>query len=499
MNLLERLKNIKLPRIDLSRLRQLSRGQIILWSAAILATIGLFMFARSFTACWRLTSLAGIPVPGCGTVSDSGLGTPVLNAQGTPLAPDLPTPIANAPAVEYPRWDGGSRIHILFIGLDYRDWQQGEGPPRSDSMILFTIDPITGTAGMLSIPRDMFVNIPGYGYSRINTAYSSGEGNHTPPTARLPGGGPGLAMKTVEQFIGVPVNYYIQVDFNTFIEMINIIGGIDIFSDEKLVLDPAGTGLDHVAITCCGIRHLQGPQALAYARTRHTDGGDVDRAKRQQKVIFAIRDKVFSPEYFPQFIAQAPQLYNAFSAGIHTNMSLEDAIKLAVLVRDIPPASIKPRVIDYTMVTFDNITLGGQNASIFKPIPDKIRLLRDEIFTTGGPLSPLAQGDPTALMQADAARVRVLNGTYTAQLDSRTGNYLLAQGMQVTEVGNADRVYANTVVVVYSPKLYALRFIITQFGIASSNQIIIRPDPASTVDLEIRVGNDWAGRLPAGY
>lgn len=494
MNPFEKLKSIKLPKIDLSRLRHLSRGQVILWGAAILVTIGLFLFARGFTACWRLTSLDGIPVAGCGTGSESGLGTPVVNDQGTPIVADLPpTPAPPGPEVNYPEWDGGSRINILFIGLDYRDWQQGEGPPRSDSMILFTVDPITRTAGMLSIPRDMFVNIPGYGYSRINTAYSSGEGN------KVPGGGPGLAMRTVEQFIGVPVNYYVQVDFNTFIEMINIIGGIDVYSDQKLVLDPAGTGLDHVVITCCGMRHLQGPQALAYARTRHTEGGDVDRAKRQQKVIFAIRDKVFSPEYFPQFIAQAPQLYNTFSAGIHTNMSLDDAIKLAVLVRGIPPESIKTGVIDYTMVTFDNVTLGGQNASIFKPIPDKIRVLRDEIFTAGGPTSPLAQGEPAALMQADGARVRVLNGTYTAQLDTRTGNFLRSQGMNVTEIGNADRVYDRTVVVIYSPKLYALRYIISTFGINSSNQIQIKPDPASTVDLEIRVGNDWAGMIPAGF
>jgi len=494
----EFLKNLKFPKIDLSkidlsRLKRIPRGQIILWGAALLVTVGLFFFARGFTACWRLTSLPGIPLNSCGGAAESGIGTPQLS-DGTQLAVDVPpTPMPEAPAVAYPQWDGGSRINILFIGLDYRDWQANEGPPRSDTMILFTIDPITRTAGMLSIPRDMWVNIPGYGYSRINTAYSSGEGN------RLPGGGPGLAMKTVEQFIGVPVHYYVQVDFNTFVEMINIIDGIDIYSDERLVLDPAGTGTDHVIITCCGIRHIMGPEALAYARTRHTEGGDVDRAHRQQKVIFGIRDKVFSPEYFPQLIAQAPQLYNTFSAGIHTNMALDDALKLAVLVKDIPVESIRTGVIDYTMVTFDNVVLGGQNASIFKPIPDKIRVLRDQIFTTGGPLSPLAQGDATALMQADGARVRVLNGTYTAQLDSRTGYFLQAQGMQVTEVGNADGLYNNSVVIVYSPKLYALRYLITTFGIAGSNQIIFRPDPAQTVDLEIRLGNDWPGRLPAGY
>ena len=88
------------------------------------------------------------------------------------------------------------------------------------------------------------------------------------------------------------------------------------------------------------------------------------------------------------------------------------------------------------MVSLDNVILAGQNASIMKPFPDKIRELRDQIFTSGGPVSPLAQGgDPAALMQADGARVRLLNGSYTSGLDVTTGNYFLAQGVPVTEVG----------------------------------------------------------------
>ena len=95
----------------------------------------------------------------------------------------------------------------------------------------------------------------------------------------------------------------------------------------------------------------------------------------------------------------------------------------------IPAESIKQGVIDYSMGSFDNVILGGENASILKPFPDKIRELRDQIFTTGGALSPLAaQGDPTALMQADAARVRILNGTYAPDLDRITGNYFLGTG-----------------------------------------------------------------------
>jgi len=210
-----------------------------------------------------------------------------------------------------------------------------------------------------------------------------------------------------------------------------------------------------------------------------------------------IRNQVLDPENFPVLLGKARQFYEEFSAGIKTNMPFETGIQLAVLARDIPVESIKQGVIDYTMVSLDNTTLAGQNASVMKPFPDKIRELRDQIFTSGGPISPLAaQGDPTALMQADGARVRFLNGSYTPGLDVNTGNYFLAQGMTVTEVGTADRTYDRTVVVLYSPKLYTLRYLQAVFGISSSTQIRIQPDPTQTVDVEVRLGNDWANNNP---
>jgi len=134
-----------------------------------------------------------------------------------------------------------------------------------------------------------------------------------------------------------------------------------------------------------------------------------------------------------------------------------------------------------------------------RPVPDLIRILRDEIFTADGPVSPLAQGDPVSLMQADAARVGVVNNTYTADLDVRTGNFLVAQGMLVTERGAPTGDSDQTVLIVYSPKLYALRYLVDTFGITSSYQIIMKPDPAATVDIEIRIGEDWVSKLPLGY
>jgi hypothetical protein len=191
-------------------------------------------------------------------------------------------------------------------------------------------------------------------------------------------------------------------------------------------------------------------------------------------------------------IGKAQTFYEQFSAGIQTNMPFDVGIRLGVLAKDIPVESIKQGAIDYTMVALDNTTLNGQSADIMKPLPDKIRELRDQIFTTGGAINPLAnQNDLPALMQADGARVRVLNGSFTAGLDTTTGNFLVAQGVPVTEIGPAEATNATTLVV-YSPKLYTLKYLQAVFGVTSSAQILFKPDPNSTVDVEVRLGNDWA-------
>jgi polyisoprenyl-teichoic acid--peptidoglycan teichoic acid transferase len=485
MNTLNSLKNMKLG--------PLSLGQIIFWVIVLALAVSGFFFVRNLVTCWSITPLPGVPPATCGTIT-AGANGPTLNAQGTPVATLAApaSPVASVPEANLPpAWDGASRITVLLIGLDYRDYLANDGPPRSDTMIVLTIDPLSKTAGMMSIPRDMWVNIPGFGYSRINTAYSSGEGS------KLPGGGPELARKTVEQFLGVPIQYYAQIDFGTFVEFINLIGGIDIDNQEDLRLDPVGSGKDKIILKCCGIRHLNGEKTLAYVRFRKDKEGDVARSQRQQKVILGIRNVVFAPENFPVLLGKAQQFYEEFSAGIKTNMPFDTALRLGVLARDIPVESIKQGVIDYTMVALDDVTLGGQNANVMKPLPDKIRVLRDEIFTSGGPVSPLAaQGDPTALMKADGARVRVLNGSYTPGLDVNTGNYFLGQGLAVTEVGAANQAYDRTVIVLHSPKLYTLKYLQTVFGISSSTQILIKPDPASTVDIEVFLGNDWASSNP---
>jgi len=463
------------------------------WIFVTAAVLAAFFMVRKLTLCWTLTTLPGIPPAECSLQyqSSSDLSTLPDPTTSNVLAVEI-----SLPEMDLPQWDGASRINIAFFGLRGDDGQ-GEGCPTcTDTIMVLTVDPVTKTAGMLSIPRDMWVNIPGAGYSRINTAWAIGE------NAKLPGGGPALAMQTVSQFIGVPIHYYVQVDFGTFVSFINLIGGIDVYVEERMVLDPLGEGQDHFVLKPGDYRHLTGPRALAYARCRHESqgcsGGDVGRAKRQQQVILAIRDKVLEPETFATLITQAPQLYAEFSSGIHTNMPLEDAIQLAVLAKDIRVDDIKRGVIDNTMAIPADTTINGVPANVLRPVPDLIRILRDEIFVPGGPLSPLAQGDPVTLMQTDQARIRIINNTYTIGLEQSTASFLSTQGMEVVEFGPPTGASNTTKITLYSSKLYALRYLTELFGVGSQ-QITIQPDPTSAVDIEIRLGEDWVGRVPSGY
>ncbi len=245
---------------------------------AVITGIVVFSTAKNIFKSWTATNIGGVPV-------DASTAAPTLGRQ---FHPPESTPAGGRP---HPTpWDGKSRVTVLIMGLDYRDWEAGD-PPRSDTMLLATYDPITNTAGMLSIPRDMWVNIPGFDYAKINTAYFLGEVNN------LPGGGPGLAVETVEQFLGVPINYYAQVDFGAFVRLIDELGGVKIDVKQEMTISILGSN-KKVTLEP-GLVTLPGDHALAYARNRHTDGGDFDRAERTQQVIIGVRDRILDFKMMP--------------------------------------------------------------------------------------------------------------------------------------------------------------------------------------------------------
>jgi LCP family protein required for cell wall assembly len=355
-------------------------------------------------------------------------------------------------------------------------------------MILLTVDPVNRTAGMLSIPRDLWVNIPGFEYGRINTAYMLGEAN------KLPGGGPQLAAETVEELLGVKIDYYAQIDFGAFSKFIDTIGGVEVDVTEELRLDPLGNG--KIKKLKPGHYNLPGDLALAYVRLRKTEGGDFDRSQRQQQVIMSIRNRILEYDLLPMLISKAPELYGELSSGIHTNMSLDDAARLAWLAIQIPAENIKQGAIGSDQVAFATSPDGTQQ--VLKPLTEKIRALRDEIFTNTGPANPLANTqDLAALVKEENARVSVLNGSSSSGLAARTTDYLKMQGINVVNTGNAGQLVATTQITFYYGKPYTLKYLVDLMGISNFHILYVN-DPSKPYDLEITVGDDWAhsGKLP---
>ncbi len=479
----------------LDKIRTLKRpttAQFIWMGVGLVIAVASFIFLRDFVACWRLTALPGSQPSTC-----AGQATgPVTTPEGTPVAGATAMPTVSAPQVPLPEpWDGASRVTIMIIGLDFGDWSTDRtGPSRSDTMLLLTIDPVTKTAGMLSVPRDMWVNIPGFGYSRINNAYALGQGNS------LPGGGPGLATKTVENFLGIDIQYYAQVEFTTFEEMIDTIGGVCLDVPEEIRV---GRTYENSALLEPGYQCLDGKSTLGYARARYTEGGDVDRATRQQQVIFAIRDKVFDPANFLSLIAQAPTLYNELSGGINTNLTLNDGLQLAMLAKDIPLDSIQHGVIDYTMMQDGFYNLNGQQQAILRPYPDKIRELVDSIFG-GGTMQPMATGTLEEKMQAEAARIVVINGSGVPGMAAQTSDYLKTQGMNVIAFGNTgdypDKYYSpfpdRTIIIVHAGKPYAMQYLMALMQFNSTSQIKVDFDPNAPEDIILALGYDWGYNNP---
>jgi LCP family protein required for cell wall assembly len=446
------------------------------------AAFAVYNIARSLVSSWSMTSLEGLPVPPKSTADSS-------NNTGGNNDPSQPATTSQPVSVNTPEpWDGVSRVTVLLMGLDFRDWEAGE-TPRTDTMILLSMDPLSKTAAIMSIPRDLWVNIPGFDYNKINTGYYLGEAYN------LPGGGPALAVETVEQFLGVPIDYYAQVDFAAFVRFIDEIEGVSVKPEMDVKLVPIGDTFKQTLKA--GVRvTLPGDLALAYARARYTEGGDFDRARRQQEVIFSIRDRILDHKMLPKLIKKAPAIYQDISGGIKTDLSLDQAFRLATFALSIDRSNIKSYVIDSTCVTFG---FSPDAQEILIPIPDKIRLLRDEAFTTGGPIGPAANGengtiaDISTLVKNENARVSIQNGSWMTGLASSTATYLKNQGFNIIEEVNGQASDVTTVYL-YNGKPYTVQSFFNIFSNAGLNnpRLYNKTDLSSAVDIVIVLGNDWA-------
>ena len=384
-----------------------------------------------------------------------------------------PTPMA---------WEGNRRVNVLILGLDSGDWDNPDrdGPARTDTMLVLTVDTVSHQAGILSIPRDLTVDIPGMiRPNKINTAHRLGE------YYNLPGGGPGLAMKTVEQLLGVPIDYYARIDFYAFEKIIEELRGIELDVPAEITVDPLGP--DNKITLEGGRQHLDGATALAYARARNTPNGDFDRAGRQQQVILAVQEKVMKVQMLPLLVFKAPRLYRQLNEGIQTNLPLEKAIRLAWLARRIDVDEIETGAIGRGQLYVETPEDG---VALFRASPERVRQVVERVFG----LEPGESGRLPELqerMQAEEPRVFILDGSGVDGLAKRTAEYLEEQGIQVEDIFVAVEPPERSGLLDYTRKPYTVQYLTRLMALYHAD-IKVEPEPGSPVDVMIVLGKDWA-------
>jgi LCP family protein required for cell wall assembly len=309
---------------------------------------------RALIACFIL-GMVGIPI-----VAGVALYVAFEGAFEVFTAPRL------APStVQAPDWSSKERVNLLLLGTDQRENERDS--PRSDTLIVLTLDPATHSAGIVSLPRDLWVPIPGYGNERINAAFELGE-------REKPSGGPELARKTVEQFLGIPIHHYALIGFTGFERLVDQVGGV-LIDVERPIKDNEYPDQNYSLRRIFfqpGLQRMDGFTALTYVRTRHADS-DFGRARRQQQFLLALRQQALQLNLLPKL----PRLLNSLSDAIRTDLRPQEIVALARVAKDVDTAKVVNRVIDESMTTHWITPAGAQ---VELPNKEAVKKLVQEVF-----------------------------------------------------------------------------------------------------------------------
>ncbi len=303
----------------------------------------------------------GTPIPTDPAATLDPVGTEAATAEAGPNLNDF-------------QWQDPRRVNILLLGIDQR---QGEsGPFPTDTIMLLSLNPLAKTGAILSIPRDIYLTFPsGVGQGKINTANIIGE------NIQFPGGGPEFVKRTIEGLIGINIDYYVMINFDAFITFVNAIGEVEVcptapIDDPKYPDGSYGIRPVHFDMGC---QNLAAERLLEYARTRATQNGDIDRAARQQEVIFAVRDKLMSLGGATGLFSEAQNIWESVSANIQTDLSFQELLELALVAEQIPRENIKNGSITYGEAIPQ---VGPNGEDILVPIVSDILALVSELFAS---------------------------------------------------------------------------------------------------------------------
>ncbi len=330
------------------------------------------------------------------------------------------------------------RINILLLGIGGKGHDGGQ---LTDTIIGASLKPSTKQVAMLSIPRDLAVPIEGSGYGRINAIAAYAEQDN-------PGSGGLAASQAIGDLLDEPMDYYVRVDFKGFEEIIDEVGGVDVYVEQSFddysypILGREDhpdyySRYEHLQFDE-GWQHMDGSRALKYARSRHGtngEGSDFARARRQQKIITAARDKVLSTSTLLN-PGKLTSIISKLSANITTNLKVWEIIKLWGMVKDIQSDTIVNKVLDNSPSGLLVDGRGENGAYLLSPRSgdfSEIQYLYDNIFGT-------PPAEKASLKKPDEdIKVSVFNGTWVNGLGGRKALDLEEKGVEVVEVANSTR------------------------------------------------------------
>lgn len=323
------------------------------------------------------------------------------------------------------RGEGDGRVNILLLGIG---GPGHDGPDLTDTMLLASIDPINHKAALLSIPRDLWVKIPGNGYQKINAAYSDGKQESKAKTlAGQEQDGLKLLDQTLEPVIGVPIHYHVVVDFAAFKQTVDVLGGVTLNVTDELY-DPtiAWENNWNPVIAKPGLQTMHGQQALLYARSRETSS-DFARGERQRALLVAIKDKVLTVGTFSNPV-KVSQLLDSLGNNVFTDFSVGDSGRLYQIGKGIGSNSITS--LDFVTPPHNIVTTGDINGlSVVEP--------KNGTFDYTAIQSYVRNALRDGLIAKENAAVAVYNATDKAGLAASTGGLLKSYGYNVTTVTNA--------------------------------------------------------------
>jgi LCP family protein required for cell wall assembly len=381
--------------------------RVVRWGAGVLGLVVLSAMGWGAYKVYDVQTKIYKPLPPTATVvvaapTPKPAGTAKATAVGV-LPTATPDMIRELPA---------GRFNILVMGTDKRS-NDPEHWARSDTMLLANVDTISRTVRIMSIPRDLIVDIPDYGLNKVNSAYLFGE------YYQLEGGGQALAVQTISDYFNVPVDYYVTVNFEGFRKVIDTVGGINVdvpysLDDYNYPTDDEGDpyGETHVHFDE-GMQHMDGKTALRYARTRHADN-DFARSKRQLQIIMAVRQKAMSLDLLPK----VPTLIDDLAGMVETNIPFDQQIGLAQLGYNIDASRVMTAAIDSTMIVPDNLPDGSEGFSLDWDVASP---MLDEFFgvdsAVAGADAVTVDGEESSTEQRAAPSAR---GTATAKRPEAT-------------------------------------------------------------------------------